>query len=328
MTLRNGTWAVLFTDIVGSTEHRARLGDEQGDALRREHDSAVARGALSHEGHLIKGTGDGAMVAFPGAADSIAAAITIAQGVELRNRAASEPLEIRIGISVGDLVYEDGDLHGLAANEAARLCEAAGSGEIMVSDAVRVIAGSRTDCVLLGPEELHLKGLPEPVSTWRVEWHPVPGNLISDHRYILEQAEATQELSRLQSLERWLDPITTSRLAQLGVGDGWTCLEVGAGAGSIVRWLSDRVGPGGRVVAADIDPKFLVDLPSNVEVWRHDVDREAFDAGWCDLVYARSVLVHLTDPRTALARMMEALAPGGLLVLQENDLSSRVRRTG
>ena len=59
VALHSGMWAVCFTDLVGSTEQRARLGDHAGDALRREHDDIVARAAQEHGGIVVKGTGDG-----------------------------------------------------------------------------------------------------------------------------------------------------------------------------------------------------------------------------------------------------------------------------
>ena len=115
-------WAVMFTDLVGSTEQRARLGDAAGDALRREHDGIVERAVRAHGGELVKGPGDGVMAAFPAAADAISAGVAIQQGIELRNRGGGEAIGLRVGISLGDLVAERDDLHGMAANEAARLC--------------------------------------------------------------------------------------------------------------------------------------------------------------------------------------------------------------
>src|SRR5262245_760373 len=73
--LRSGTWAVLFTDLIDSTAQRARLGDAVGDVFRRQHDAVVERAARSCGGIVVKSTGDGAMVAFSGAADAVAAAV-------------------------------------------------------------------------------------------------------------------------------------------------------------------------------------------------------------------------------------------------------------
>ena len=136
-------WAVLFTDFVGSTAQRARIGDPAADELRREHDAIVSRAAAICGGHVVKSTGDGSMAVFAGASDAVEAAIAIQQGVELRNRSATEPFGLRVGISLGDLGHENDDLFGLAVNEAARVCAFADGDEILVSDLVRVVGGSR-----------------------------------------------------------------------------------------------------------------------------------------------------------------------------------------
>jgi ubiquinone/menaquinone biosynthesis C-methylase UbiE len=72
-----------------------------------------------------------------------------------------------------------------------------------------------------------------------------------------------------EQLARVLDPFTIQRLEALGVGEGWRCLEVGAGGGSIAKRLCGKVGPRGRVVATDLQTKFLEALPKpNLEVRR------------------------------------------------------------
>jgi len=165
-------WAVCFTDMVGSTEQRARLGDVVGDALRREHDQIVARAAATHDGVVVKGTGDGAMVAFSSAVGAIAAAVAIQQRAERDGRTASEPMRLRVGISLGEVLYEAGDLHGLAVNEAARVCALANAGEILVTDLARAVAGSRATETLIEHGEHQFKGLPDLVKVWRVDWVP------------------------------------------------------------------------------------------------------------------------------------------------------------
>src|SRR6187399_1249805 len=106
---------------------------------------------------------------------------------------------------------------------------------------------------------------------------------MTDRGYVgLESPEAI-ERARLEQLERISDPVTRGRLEKLGVARGWRCLEVGAGRGSIARWLADRVGPEGRVVATDLDPRFLDDLTlPNVEVRAHDVLATPFEPGAYD----------------------------------------------
>jgi SAM-dependent methyltransferase len=104
------------------------------------------------------------------------------------------------------------------------------------------------------------------------------------------------------------------------VAEGWKCLEVGAGAGSISEWLADLVGETGRVVAADVYTKFLqpIERP-NLEVMELDVLADELPAAEFDLVYARLVVEHLGV--RALKRMAAAVSPGGLLVLEDYDFA-------
>ena len=75
--------------------------------------------------------------------------------------------------------------------------------------------------------------------------------------YILDQEENAVP-DRLQNLlERWLDSMTQEHIDAIGIDNGWCCLEIGPGAGSMTRWLCDRVGSEGRVVALDLDTKFI-----------------------------------------------------------------------
>ena len=169
VVLRSGMWAVLFTDLVGSTAQRSRLGDAAADELRRAHVATVARAALDASGKVVKGTGDGAMVVFDGAAEALAAAVSrSSRALSCGVGGREEVLVLRVGLALGDLEAERGDLHGIAANEAARLCALAGPGEIVTSDLVRLVAGSRTDCELVNRRELVLKGFPTPVTAWTV----------------------------------------------------------------------------------------------------------------------------------------------------------------
>jgi class 3 adenylate cyclase len=167
-------WAVVFTDVVDSTALRARVGDEAADGLRREHDEIVLVATDRRDGHVVKSTGDGSMFVFASPADAVAAAVEVQQAIERRNRGDEERLGLRMGISVGDLAHEDGDLFGLAVNEAARLCALADGGEILLSDLGRVVGGSRMERDLIDRGVFELKGLPEPVRVWAVVWNAAP----------------------------------------------------------------------------------------------------------------------------------------------------------
>jgi SAM-dependent methyltransferase len=142
-----------------------------------------------------------------------------------------------------------------------------------------------------------------------------------DDSYVMNSAETDVEIenARLRNLQQASDPTTISHLDAIGVGPGWRCLEVGAGAGSIASWLGTRVGPTGSVLATDINVDRLGNLPGNVEVRQHDIRHEELEPAAYDLVHCRFVLMHLADPAAALKKMTASLAPGGWLVVEEGD---------
>src|SRR5499427_8764153 len=131
---------------------------------------------------------------------------------------------------------------------------------------------------------------------------------------------AEDESRRLELLEQRLDPLTKRRIQRLGVGQGARCLEIGGGRGSITRWLSEVVGPTGRVTATDLQLGFLKEIDaSNVEVLRHDIRTDTFPPRSFDLIHTRAVLMHISPGMDLLGRMVTWLAPGGWLVLEEPD---------
>ena len=142
-------------------------------------------------------------------------------------------------------------------------------------------------------------------------------------QYLPGQSPEKDEEQRLRILETMYDPDTTFRMKEFGVGPGWSCLEVGAGRGSIARWLADRVGSTGHVVATDIDLRFLERIRlTNIEVRYHDVCKNDFEPGAYDLVHCRALLVHVPKPEEALARMAKAVRSGGWLYVEEPDYRS------
>src|SRR4051794_13771108 len=123
---------------------------------------------------------------------------------------------------------------------------------------------------------------------------------------------------RMALNEELFDPLTIEYLERIGVREGWHALELGAGMGSIAVWLTERVGPAGRVVATDLDTRDLerLDLPG-LEVRRHDVLSDDFADDSFDLIHFRGVLVHVANPDKALARLARWLRPGGVLLAEE-----------
>jgi SAM-dependent methyltransferase len=136
---------------------------------------------------------------------------------------------------------------------------------------------------------------------------------------------------RFAALAELFDPATFRRFDALGLASGHTVWEVGAGGPTVPRWLAHRVAPGGRVLATDIDPRWLdgpggLDNLDNldglddvVEVRRHDVGRDRPPEGPFDVVHARLLLVHVPEREQALAAMASVLRPGGWLLVEEAD---------
>lgn len=136
-------------------------------------------------------------------------------------------------------------------------------------------------------------------------------------RYTFDNA-TTDAAQQVRLLAEILDAHSTDVLAEVGVGQGWRCLDLGAGAGTITGWLAGRVGPTGQVVALDTDPRHLAghDL---VEVRTADVTDTDLGESAYDLVHARLLFMHLPQREELLGRAVAALRPGGLLVVSDWD---------
>ncbi|MPZ65445.1 MAG: methyltransferase domain-containing protein [Pseudonocardiaceae bacterium] len=121
-------------------------------------------------------------------------------------------------------------------------------------------------------------------------------------------------------LAEMLDPMTINRLSETGVADGWRCLEVGAGGGSVAVWLAQQVAPSGTVLATDVKPRHIPQT-AGLEVTQHDIVTDPLPQAAFDLIHARLVLLHLPERRSVLHRLVRALRPGGWLQLDEFDIT-------
>jgi SAM-dependent methyltransferase len=124
---------------------------------------------------------------------------------------------------------------------------------------------------------------------------------------------------RLETIARNADPDTRRHLEEIGICEGWQCLEIGAGSGSLAQWMAGRVEPGGKVIAADVETRSLAKLKApNLEVRTLDVEKDELPGG-NDLVVARYLFEWLDDPQAVLDKIIASLAPNGWLVLESND---------
>jgi SAM-dependent methyltransferase len=128
-----------------------------------------------------------------------------------------------------------------------------------------------------------------------------------------------RERRGLDASTAYFDASSQRWLSELGVPRGGQCLDLGAGTGTMTRWLAEQVGPGGCVVAADLDVRHLRDMPPHVDIRTLDARVDDLGESCYDVIFARFLLVLVPNWSDVLARMASALRPGGLLVVQELD---------
>jgi len=149
---------ILFTDIVGSTERAATLGDSAWRQLLERHHAVVRRELARFQGRELDTAGDGFFAAFDGPARAVLAASAI------RDSLRALELEVRAGLHTGECEVSDGKVAGIAVSIGARIASLAEPGEILVSSTVKdLVAGS--DLRFEARGEHRLKGVPEP---WRL----------------------------------------------------------------------------------------------------------------------------------------------------------------
>jgi class 3 adenylate cyclase len=152
------TLTVLFTDIVASTEHQARVGPREWSRLTDHHDAMVRSVLARHRGHEVKTTGDGFLATFDATGRALRCAADILAG------AKDIGLDLRAGVHTGDVEVRRDDIAGLAVTIAKRVCDLAGPGQVLASETIRMnTVGAGVQFLDEGEHEL--KGVP---GTWRL----------------------------------------------------------------------------------------------------------------------------------------------------------------
>ncbi|MGH9035770.1 MAG: ATP-binding protein [Acidimicrobiia bacterium] len=261
----SGTATVLFTDLVGSTELMSRLGDVAFDQLRGEHFARMREAVTSAGGEEVKNTGDGILAAFRSAVDALAAAVAAQQATDRQAHSADVPVAIRVGLSIGEVAFEDGDVFGTPVVEAARLVAAAKPGQILTTAVVRMLAGSRAGVEFTDLRPLALKGLPDPVPVCEVGWEPlpeavpVPPLLTGGGRIFVGRDDPMELLQHV-----WKEAVEGDRRIALLAG------EPGIGKTRLAAELADRLhAAGALVLAGRCDEDLGVPYQPFVEALRH-----------------------------------------------------------
>jgi class 3 adenylate cyclase len=150
------TATILFTDIVSSTERSARLGHRRWSRLLEDHDTAVRSTLLRYRGTEVRTMGDGFLATFDATTRAVRAALDIVRA------ASGMGLEVRAGVHTGEVDVRRDDVVGLPVSIAKRICDQAGSEEVLVSRAVTDLAAA-SEFVFSERGEHDLKGVP---GTW------------------------------------------------------------------------------------------------------------------------------------------------------------------
>jgi eukaryotic-like serine/threonine-protein kinase len=165
----DGTVTIMFSDIEGSTEKTDRLGDKAWMDVLREHNAIVREQLRAFGGFEVKSEGDGFMVAFQSAGKALECAAAIQTALAERNKTATEPVNVRMGLHAGEVIKEGSDFFGRNVIMAARVASQATGGEILASSVVKALL-SGSDVSWGDARRVELKGLPGEHEIWSVNW--------------------------------------------------------------------------------------------------------------------------------------------------------------
>jgi class 3 adenylate cyclase len=167
-TAQDGTTTLVFTDIEGSTALNAAFGDQAWLEVLRVHNQIVEREVRNHGGAVVKGQGDGFMLAFASARRALSCAEAIQRAMQEAFTDPGSPIRVRIGVHTGEVIREANDFFGHAVNYAARVASHAKGGQILVSTIVHDLVEPSRAFSFEMPQQVELKGIDGPVRLWRL----------------------------------------------------------------------------------------------------------------------------------------------------------------
>ena len=171
-----GIVCIMFTDLVGSTQMTHERGDYAAQEVVRVHNAVVRQSLAAHHGHEVKHTGDGIMASFSSAANAVRAGADIQRELTTLNAKPDVfPVLVRIGLNAGDAVQEEDDFFGTTVQLAARVCDKAGTGEVFLTDNVRVLSDGQ-GLTFNDAGKFEMKGVPEPMALYQVGISSVPAD--------------------------------------------------------------------------------------------------------------------------------------------------------
>ena len=176
--------AILCADVVGYSRLMGADEEKTLADLKNHRRELIDPLIDQHRGRIFKTTGDGILIEFASVVDAVRCAVVVQQGMEDRNAnlPASDRIRFRIGINLGDVMVDEGDMFGDGVNVAARLQEIAAPGEICVSASMREQVGEKLPIGFADLGEHGVKNIARPVRVYRVEKHAEPRPAAADDR--------------------------------------------------------------------------------------------------------------------------------------------------
>lgn len=165
--LDSGLRAIMFTDLVGSTDISSRDGDERALEVLRHHDGIVRSSLTMYGGREVKHTGDGILASFDRVSSAVDCALEIQRGFGEPITQDTDEGRVRIGISAGEPVDQEQDIFGAVVNLASRICGHCNPGQILVSNAVRELSVGKP-IGFMDRGAIALKGFDDPVRLFEV----------------------------------------------------------------------------------------------------------------------------------------------------------------
>jgi len=216
--------AVMFTDIVGSTQYYETHGDIEGLALVRRHNELLFPLVEAHGGHVIKTVGDAIMAAFDDPPQAVRCAVEMQRQLATANAAVeaeSDAIHIRIGVHTGRVMVDSGDLFGDTVNTAARVAHAAEGDEVLVSQALFDRLPDSEGLAAVQRDPLSLKGKAEPLAVVAVLWRrdagaalAAPGACTDNEIFVLELGLGSDGL-RVSAIDGAADKGTVKPFAEV-----------------------------------------------------------------------------------------------------------------
>lgn len=325
---RGALATILFTDLVGSTAQRIELGEERADELKVVHDQMLGTCVDTHEGVLVKSTGDGILASFESPSNALTAAVEMQQAASRYSRRSDAigVVSIRIGLSVGEVTWIDDDCSGTPVVEAARLEAAAQPGQILCSDLVKMMTHGRGGHEYTPVGELELKGLGYPLPASEVMWSsedeeaapddlPTELSVVMGNDFVGRGGEHGAILRRLDGSDDD-HPSVTWLLGEPGIGKTRLAAEVAASAAR----------QGARVLFGRCSEDLTVPHQPFIEMLRTEISRSTDDDLARVFATTGGELSRLAPELRRRLPMLDAPASNSTTELEEYRLFEAVRQ--